>query len=117
MRHRRLGKTGLEVSELSLGTWGLSGDGYGPVPDDEQDRVIERARAVGLTLFETADSYGHGAMEARLGRLLGDDAQLHIVTKIGTDREARVPRKRFDPEYLKASLDRSQQRSQRDSLL
>ena len=30
MRKRWLGKTGIEVSELALGTWGLSGDGYGP---------------------------------------------------------------------------------------
>ena len=38
-----MGKTGLRVSEMSLGTWGLSGDGYGAVDDATQDRVLRRA--------------------------------------------------------------------------
>ena len=38
MRRRTLGKTGIEITELCLGTWGLSGDGYGPVQETEQDR-------------------------------------------------------------------------------
>src|SRR5688572_1874253 len=38
VRKRPLGKTTLQVSELALGTWGLSGDGYGPVADVEIDR-------------------------------------------------------------------------------
>ena len=67
MRRRPLGKTGLSVTELSLGTWGLSGDGYGPVAESEQDKVIDRARALGVNLFETADGYAGGAMERRLG--------------------------------------------------
>ena len=49
------------VSQLALGTWGLSGDGYGPVSDAVQDEVISRARAYGITLFETADALEHGA--------------------------------------------------------
>jgi len=114
MRRRELGATGLEVSELGLGTWGLCGDGYGPVEEGEQDRVIERARAAGITTFETADSYAYGEMEARLGRLLGDDPALHVVTKLGTSREARVPRKRFDRAFLGQAFDRSQERLRRD---
>ena len=54
MRFRPLGKTGLSVSELALGTWSLSGDACGPVPALEQDKVIERAHALGITLFETS---------------------------------------------------------------
>ena len=67
MRKRPLGNTGLLVSELGLGTWGLSGDGYGPVAEAEQEGVIERALALGITLFETADSYALGGMEKKLG--------------------------------------------------
>jgi aryl-alcohol dehydrogenase-like predicted oxidoreductase len=70
MRLRALGKSLFNVSELSLGTWGLSGDGYGPVPEAEQDKVIDRAVALGVTLFETSDAYANGAMEARLGQRL-----------------------------------------------
>lgn len=116
MRRRALGKTDLRVSELSLGTWGLCGDGYGPVPDAEQDRVIDRARALGITLFDTADSYAHGAMEQRLGERLGDDSRVVFVTRIGTDRDASPPRKRFDVPFLREAVDKSRARLHRDVL-
>jgi len=116
MRHRPLGQTGLEVSELALGTWGLSGDGYGPVNEAEQDRVIERARILGITLFETADSYAEGAMERRLGRLLAGDPEVHIVTKLGTDLSAVPPRKRFDAKFIGEALARSAERLGRSRL-
>ena len=88
MRRRPLGNTGMKVTELCLGTWGLSGDGYGPVNEAEQDRVIDRARALGIRLFETADSYAHGAMERRLGERLGEDWQVLDGLQVG-DRVAR----------------------------
>lgn len=70
MLRRRLGKSGIEVSELGLGTWGLSGDAYGAVVETEVERVIERALALGITIFDTADVYGRGDMERRLGNAL-----------------------------------------------
>lgn len=115
MRRRPLGTTGIEVSELGLGTFGLSGDGYGPVAESEQDRVIERALALGVTLFETADSYAHGDMERRLGRLL-PKAGVAIVTKVGTDREASPPRKRFDQDFLASRVDACRRRLDRQRL-
>lgn len=111
MRKRNLGKTGLDVSELSLGTWGLSGDGYGPVVEADQDEVIERALSLGINLFETAGCYGRGAMEKKLGQSLPKDAI--IVTKLGTDRDGKPPRKRFDRAFLTESLDKSEERLQR----
>ena len=116
MRKRPLGDTGLEVSELALGTWGLSGSGYGPVPESEQDAVIDRAAALGVTLFETADLYGDGEMERRLGRRLPKDDAIVIATKIGTDSKAVPPRKRFDPEFLVEAAERSRERLDRESI-
>jgi aryl-alcohol dehydrogenase-like predicted oxidoreductase len=116
MRKRSLGATGFEVSELALGTWGLGGDGYAKVEEAEQDAVIERARALGITLFDTADSYGRGAMELRLGRLLERDAEAIIVTKLGTDRDASPRRKRFDATYLRAAFERSRERLRRETV-
>jgi aryl-alcohol dehydrogenase-like predicted oxidoreductase len=116
MRHRPLGNTGMQVSELALGTWGLSGDGYSPVPEVEQDRVIDRARALGITLFDTADGYAKGGMERRLGQRLPPDGKIRIVTKIGTDADAMPPRKRFDPKYLREAFERSRERLKRDAL-
>lgn len=111
MRMRRLGTTGLEVSELALGTWGLSGDGYGPVDASERDAVLERALRYGITLFETADCYGSGEMEAAFSRLL--PAEACVVTKVGTDREGKPARKRFDAAFVRESVERSSERLKR----
>ncbi len=110
MRTRPLGKTGLSVSELSLGTWGLSGDGYGPVSTDEARDVIVRARAMGIDTFETASSYARGGMERLLGDALAGDTSALVITKLGTDLDARPPQKRFDHEYLGRALAESRER-------
>src|SRR5690606_37455418 len=113
MRKRTLGKTGLVVSELGLGTWGLSGDAYGPVAPAEQAALIERARMVGVTFFETADCYASGKMEEQLGERLGEDASVTVATKWGTDRSGTVARKRFDEKYLRGACGRSLERLKR----
>jgi aryl-alcohol dehydrogenase-like predicted oxidoreductase len=119
MRKRTLGATGLEVSELSLGTWGLCGDGYGPVEEAEQDGVIDRAIALGVTLFETADSYAGGEMERRIGRRIRfgrTRPEVVIATKIGTDTNSSPARKRFDAAFLKDAAERSRERLARESI-
>lgn len=109
MRTRTLGKTEITVSELGLGTWGLSGSGYGPVPDVEARRVMERARAMGVTLFETADSYAGGKMETELGEALkGTNAT--VITKWGTDLVSSPSRKRFDESFLQSCAESSRKR-------
>jgi len=116
MQKRELGATGIRVSALALGTWGLSGEGYGPVAESEQDSVIDRALALGVTLFETADSYAKGAMEKRLGERLPAGDKVAVATKIGTDHEASLPRKRFDKAFLKQAAERSRERLKRDRI-
>lgn len=114
MRTRRFGRLGFEVSELSLGTWGLSGDAYGTVYEAELERLVELAVELGVTLFETADVYGGGAMEKLLGDTL-DVRTTQVVTKIGTVR-GEPSAKRFDVPYLKEALARSRDRLQRDAI-
>jgi voltage-dependent potassium channel beta subunit len=67
MEYRRLGRTGLRVSLLSYGTW-LT------FTDQEDDATLLAnltvARQAGINLFDTADGYGHGMAEARLGAAL-----------------------------------------------
>jgi aryl-alcohol dehydrogenase-like predicted oxidoreductase len=115
VRKRPLGKTSLEVSELGLGTWGLSGDGYGPVVAAEVDRVIDRAVSSGINLFETADVYGRGAMEKKLGQRLPRE-RTFVVTKIGTDLDGTPAQKRFDIPYLRTAFERSRERLAREPL-
>jgi aryl-alcohol dehydrogenase-like predicted oxidoreductase len=92
---------------MALGTWGLSGDGYGPVAESERERVIERALDMGFTLIDTADAYGSGRMERVIGRAIAGRDDVIVVTKGGTDRTTLPPRKRFDAEYLRLSVERS----------
>jgi aryl-alcohol dehydrogenase-like predicted oxidoreductase len=115
VRKRPLGNTGIEVSELSLGTWGLSGDGYGPIVDAEIDRVIDRALTLEINLFDTADIYGKGSMERRLGERLPAEGA-YVVTKIGTDLDAVPPVKRFDLDHLRPAFERSRDRLRREKL-
>lgn len=116
IRLRPLGSTGLDVAELSLGTWGLSGDGYGPVSNRETEGTIRRAVELGITLFETSDAYGKGSMEALLGRLLEPHPETMIATRHGIDRSDKYAKKRFDPSYLKNSLQRSLDRLRRPKI-
>lgn len=115
MRKRAFGRCGFEVSELTIGTWGLSGDGYGQVFYKEVDRVIDRAVEAGIDLFDTADVYGNGAIETKLGERL-DSKETKVITKIGTFRDGDNASKRFDEKSLSEAFDKSQERLKRDKL-
>lgn len=95
---------------MGLGTWGLSGDGYGPVDEATQQRVVERALEMGFSVVDTADAYGGGRMERLLGRVLADRRDVVVVTKGGTDRTTSPARKRFDGPYLREAVERSLRR-------
>ena len=115
MKRRAFGRYGFEVSEVALGTWGLSGDPYGPVREDLRQKVIERAVEHGINLFETADVYGRGNVETDLGHIL-NASETYVVTKLGVCRELTPPAKRFDRETLLEKLDGSEKRLKRDKL-
>jgi aryl-alcohol dehydrogenase-like predicted oxidoreductase len=116
MRQRPLGKTGLVISELALGTLGLSGDAYGPVDRDEAKAVVHKALDIGITCFETSDAYGAGKMEAELGDWVGKREDVLVVTKGGIDRSTEPARRRFEPEYLEGAITRSLKRLKREAL-
>lgn len=67
MRYRRLGASGLEVSEISLGSWLTYGVG---VERDKALACIDRAIDLGVNLFDTANVYGRGAAERLVGEAL-----------------------------------------------
>lgn len=115
LRTRPFGRAREMVSEMTLGTWGLTGEAYGPVYHREVDRVIDRAIELGVTLFDTADVYGDGKMEEKLAERL-DVREHRIITKIGTSLTADPPQKKFDATYLREAFDKSRERIQRDKL-
>jgi len=115
VRQRALGRVGYDVSEMALGTWGLSGDAYGQVFYLEVDRVIDRAQEVGITLFDTAPAYGNGEMEKKLGERL-DAKSTRVVTKLGTFRDGDVASKKFDAKSLDEAFEQSRERLKRDTV-
>src|SRR5690242_15331317 len=116
MRKRPLGKTGLVVSELAIGTWGLSGDAYGPVVEDEAELVLKRAIDMGFSVIDTADAYGGGRMERLCGKLAKEHPELVIVTKGGIDRTSDPPRRTFDAASMRARVERSCKRLGMDAI-
>jgi len=116
MRKRPLGKTGIVVSELAIGTWGLSGEAYGKVEETEAEIVLRRAIDMGFTLIDTSDAYGAGRMERLCGKLAKEHPELVVVTKGGIDRKTEPPRKCFSAEYLRGAVERSCKRLGKDAV-
>jgi aryl-alcohol dehydrogenase-like predicted oxidoreductase len=84
MKHRQLGKSGLEVSTLGLGCMGLS-YGYGPATDTiNAVKLIRAAFDLGITFFDTAEAYGPFINEQVLGEALAPVRdKVVIATKFG----------------------------------
>ena len=85
MKYRRLGNTGITVSEIGFGTWGLGGDSYGPADDAVSRQALRLALDLGITFYDTSDLYGKGHSEEILGETLSDCRdRVIIATKVGT---------------------------------
>ncbi len=80
MIYRKLGNTGLEVSALGFGGWGIGG--WEGAEDAESLRSIEMAMDMGVTLFDSALGYGNGHSEALIGKVIRSkpDRDRYIVT-------------------------------------
>src|SRR3954463_10180272 len=109
MRYRRLGASGLKVSEVSLGSWLTYG---GHVADRAAQACIHRAYELGVNLFDTADAYRHGAAERLVGSALRRYARESYVlaTKVyfpmGEGPNDRGLSRKHIVESCEASLDR-----------
>ncbi len=86
MRYRKLGRTGLVVSEIGLGGGGI-GHVWGETTDDEIAETIALAMREGVNFYDVAPSYGNGTAERNLGRALleatdGRGRQMLVATKV-----------------------------------
>ncbi len=88
MKYRRLGKTGFEVSEVSLGTWQL-GEGWGSVSETDAIRVLETAIGSGVNFFDTADVYGDGRSERIIAQARPGAVSNRTLSKGITRRTSR----------------------------
>jgi len=78
-RFTALGKTGLRVSRICLGTWQLSPRFWGDVPSAQFSAAIRTAFDLGVNFFDTADAYGDGLAESVLGETLSDLPRDRVV--------------------------------------
>jgi aryl-alcohol dehydrogenase-like predicted oxidoreductase len=94
---RPLGRTGIEVTSVGLGTWAIGGGGWefgwGPQDDRRSSETIDRAIAVGINWIDTAPVYGTGHAEEVIGRTLKDRPHRpHVFTKVALrwDSQRRI---------------------------
>ena len=83
MNTRQLGRTGIEVSEIGYGAWGIGGSEWIGAEDDESVQALERAIDLGLTFVDTALAYGRGHSEQLVGQVVrGRSETVHVATKV-----------------------------------
>ena len=118
MKYRKLGKSGIKVSEIGFGAWTIALDWWGKkIEEDEAKRMLKKAYDVGINFFETADMYGKGKSERLIGEVFKDMRnEIVISSKYGYDfsqveqiGHAELPQ-HFDPEFTKKALNASLER-------
>ena len=83
MHYRRLGRTGLEVSEIGYGAWGIGGSSWMGAEDRDSLHALNRAIDLGLNFIDTALAYGDGHSERLVGKVVRERAEdVHVATKV-----------------------------------
>src|SRR3954466_7690627 len=83
MQYRVLGRTGFNVSAISVGCWAIGG-AWGKINDEESLAALHRALDLGVNFFDTADVYGDGHSERLIARLRKERSEpFYVATKAG----------------------------------
>ncbi|MGA8660240.1 MAG: aldo/keto reductase [Chthoniobacterales bacterium] len=115
MRYRKLGKTNLNVSEVSLGAWQIGAD-WGNVSEDDAIQTLYAALDHGVNFVDTADVYGDGRSERLIAQVLADrKEEIHVATKVGRRLQPHVAAG-FTRENLSAFVERSLKNLRRETL-
>jgi len=127
VRRRKLGRTGLQVSEIGFGAWAIGGGfrigdvaiGYHGASDAESKAALRRAVELGVNFIDTADAYGAGHSERLIGETfseLGWDG-VYVCTKVGNQRRDPLPPvKNFAPDYIRRACEASLERLQKETV-
>lgn len=86
MKYVDFGKTGMNVSALTLGTWGMGGAGWDVYDEEQKADTVKAALEQGINFIDTAPAYNNGEAERFLGRTLkklGARNELYLATKVG----------------------------------
>jgi aryl-alcohol dehydrogenase-like predicted oxidoreductase len=115
MQYSMLGRTGIRVSVVGLGTMVHAGH-FGPMNDSESLSAIDTALELGVNFIDTSDAYGAGYSESLLGKALrGRRDKVVLATKggnvmVGPERGKR----KFTADYINGVLEQSLQRLETD---
>ncbi len=122
MKYKKLGKSGIKVSEIGFGAWTIALNWWGKEIDEtEAKQMLKKAYDLGINFFETADMYGKGKSEKLIGQVFKDMRnEIVISTKYGYDfrnveqvGHSELPQ-RFDEEFTNYALGKSLERLQTD---
>ncbi len=122
MKYKKLGKSGIKVSEIGFGAWTIALNWWGKEIDEtEAKQMLKKAYDLGINFFETADMYGKGKSERLIGEVFQDMRnEVVISTKYGYDfsnaeqiGHSELPQS-FEKEFTKNALKNSLERLQTD---
>ena len=123
MNYRRLGKTGLEVSEVGYGAWGIGKSQWLGAEDDESLRALNTAIDLGLNFIDTALAYGEGHSERLVGQVVKERSEtVYVATKIPPQNgiwpapDGLHPDETFPGEYVRECTERSLQNLSLDAI-
>lgn len=110
MKYRKLGKTGLKVSEISLGTWQVGGKWGSSFNDKSADEIINRAIDSGVNFIDTADVYENGLSEKAVGRVIRSRSEeVYVASKCGRQITPHIS-KGYTPDVLQKYVEDSLKR-------
>jgi aryl-alcohol dehydrogenase-like predicted oxidoreductase len=124
MKYRTVGTTGVSVSEVGFGVWTIATTWWGVKDEAFGVRLLQQAYDLGMTFFDTADTYGNGLGETILAKALGGKrSQLTIGTKFGYDFYHHATRRgheelphNWQPGYVRFAIEESLKRLQTDHI-
>ncbi len=116
MNKRRLGKTGLEISEIALGTWQVGGKWGSGFDDKLAESILEKAIDSGVNFIDTADVYEAGKSEAAVGRVVKRRSEkVFVASKCGRQITPHVS-EGYTPEVLRGYVEASLRNSGLETL-
>ena len=123
MRRRPFGRSGLAVSEIGFGGWGIGKSMWGRTDDEDSLKALRAALERGIDYFDTAAVYGHGHSERLIARVLRETgASATIGTKVPPQNMEWPAHERtrlahaFPPDWVRASAERSLRNLRRDAI-
>lgn len=107
MIYRKLGKTGLNVSAISLGTWQLGGKWGDDFSFSNADKILGEAVDNGINFIDTADVYSDGESEKAVGKFVRNRSEkIYVATKCGRQLNPHVSNA-YQPEVLRKFVEDS----------